>query len=241
MRTIWWFIYFWVYLVGLIPKMLKNKKIKEAGKEEELLANVNQVVYRWASRLLRVAGVVVEVKGLENIPQDAALFVSNHQGNFDIPILLAELGSPKSIVAKVQLEKMPLISTWMRYFDCVFIDRDNARQSIKVLGQAEENLEKGKSVIIFPEGTRSKGGPMGEFKSGAFKMAFKTNVPIVPVVIDGSYKIMEANGNWIKPQNVKLTVLPPVDTVGMTKEQSKTIGEEIKALIEEELSGDNQR
>lgn len=232
MRTIWWFIYFWAYLVGLIPKMRKNKKIKEAGnREEEFIANVNQVVYRWATRLLKVAGVQVEVQGLEHIPKEAALFVSNHQGNFDIPILLSKLGTPKSIVAKVQLEKMPLISTWMRYFDCVFIDRDNPRQSIKVLGQAEENLKKGKSVIIFPEGTRSQGGPLGEFKSGAFKMAFKTNVPIVPVVIDGSYKIMEANGNWIKPQKVKLTILPPVSTEGMTKEESKIIGDQIKSLI----------
>ncbi|MEG1584036.1 MAG: lysophospholipid acyltransferase family protein, partial [Anaerovorax sp.] len=186
MRTIWWFIYFWTYLIGLVPKMKRDQKLKEEGKEEELLANVNQVVYRWASRLLKVAGVQVTVKGLENIPKEPALYVSNHQGNFDIPILLAKLDSPKSIVAKVQMEKMPFISTWMKLFDCVFIDRENPRQSIKVLGQAEENLKQGKSVIIFPEGTRGKGGPLGEFKSGAFKMAFKTKVPIIPVVIDGS-------------------------------------------------------
>ncbi|MEG1930630.1 MAG: lysophospholipid acyltransferase family protein [Anaerovorax sp.] len=235
MRTIWWFIYFWTYLIGLVPKMKRDQKLKEEGKEEELLANVNQVVYRWASRLLKVAGVQVTVKGLENIPKEPALYVSNHQGNFDIPILLAKLDSPKSIVAKVQMEKMPFISTWMKLFDCVFIDRENPRQSIKVLGQAEENLKQGKSVIIFPEGTRGKGGPLGEFKSGAFKMAFKTKVPIIPVVIDGSYKIMEANGNWIKPQTVKLTILPPISTTDMTKEQSRTIGEEVRLLIENQL------
>ena len=101
---------------------------------------------------------------------------------------------------------MPVVRTWMTLFDCVFIDRDNARQSVMALQRAAEMIQQGKSVIVFPEGTRSKGDRMGEFKAGAFMMAFRAKCPIVPVAIDGSYKAMEAQGVWMRPATVPVTI-----------------------------------
>ncbi|WP_312640466.1 lysophospholipid acyltransferase family protein [Hydrogenoanaerobacterium sp.] len=231
MRTIAWFIYFWTYLVFLIPKMRKVERLDAEGRAAERDAIVQREVRNWANALLRCAGVRVHVSGLENIPDETAVFVSNHQGNFDIPILLTALPHANGLVAKQELKKLPLIRTWMKHLTCVFIDRQNPRQSVAALGAAADNVRNGYSVIVFPEGTRSKGDKIGEFKSGAFKIALKTKAPIIPVCIDGSYKVMEANGNWIRPAEVNVKILPPVFTEGLSKEDAKDLPEQVRSLI----------
>ena len=92
-------------------------------------------------------------------------------------------------------------------------------------------LARGESVIVFPEGTRSKGDAMGEFKHGAFKMAFAAGAPVVPVVIDGSYKIMEANHNLMCPGHVTMTVLPPIETAGLDRAAQKALPDEVARRI----------
>lgn len=242
-RTILWFIYFWIQLLLLLPKMKRAERLfysqeDQESKQEELQELVGQVVPHWAKSLLQAAGVKVEVRGLENMPSDPALYVSNHQGNFDIPLLLAYLGKPKGIVAKISLLKMPFINRWMHYFGCVFIDRDDARQSLKVLSEAENRLREGHSMIIFPEGTRSKSHHIGEFKSAALKLAYKSGVPVVPVAIDGTYRIMEQQKYFIKPGMVRLTVLPPMETANLNKEEQKLLADQVRALIEQCLVED---
>lgn len=233
MRTIIWFIYFWLYLLGIYPKQRYFEKRRATGvPKEQDLPEINQIVQNWANSLLKMAGVTCIVEGLENIPTDqAVLFTSNHQGNFDIPLMLTQLGKTNSLVAKNSLEKIPFLSRWMKLFDCLFIDRENARQSLGVFAEAEKIIGEGRSVIIFPEGTRSRKDEAGEFKEGAFKIATKTGVPVVPVAINGSYKAMEANGIWIRPAEVKITVLPPIETASMSREESKHLGAKVRKMI----------
>ena len=235
MRTILWFIYFWLYLLAVLPYNLYVKSKIKQGKKEEIAPLVENIVKKWANRLLKAAGVTVHVTGTEYIPQEAALFVANHQGNFDIPITLCKLGPLKSMVAKKELAKLPGIHSWMTFFDCIFMDRKDPRQSLKCLTRAQELLENGQSVVIFPEGTRSKGPKIGEFKPGALRCALKAEVPIVPVAIDGSYRAMEQQGIWIRPATVNVTVLPPIITKELEKERTKIISEEIRTLIASQL------
>lgn len=115
MRTIIWFIYFWGYLLAVLPKTHRMKKLTQAGKIEERDAIVTEAVQKWSRRLLKLAGVKVTVQGLENIPEGAVVFVSNHQGLFDIPTLLGYLDRPHGLIAKKEAEKIPMIRTWMRY------------------------------------------------------------------------------------------------------------------------------
>lgn len=236
MRTLIWFAFFWISLIFLVPSMLYAQWLDKKEKTDELDRLVCKCVYWWMHSLLRLAGVTVDTAGLDNIPDQPAVFISNHQGNFDIPLLLCSLNRPHGIVAKIELQKIPFIRIWMRYLGCVFIDRHNPRQSAAALNQAAENVLKGHSMIIFPEGTRSKGGEIGEFKAGGFKIAQKTRAPIVPVCIEGSYKIMEANGNRMKPANVKIRILPVIDTAGLSKEELKEIPDKVYALIAAEKS-----
>ncbi|MBP1759616.1 MAG: 1-acyl-sn-glycerol-3-phosphate acyltransferase [Firmicutes bacterium] len=233
-RTILWFIYFWLYLIAIQPKLMRLKRFAEMGKTVEHDQLVNQTGKEWAHSLVKFAGVTVETKGEEKIPSEGAvLFVSNHQGNFDIPILLGYINKPKAFIAKIELQKLPLISTWMTHLKCVFMDRSDIRQSLKVINQAADHLKEGYSMVIFPEGTRSKSQTLGEFKAGSLKLAFKAGVPIVPVTIRGSYKIMEQNGFIIKPAHVEIIISDPIPTIGLTKEQAAELPEKVRGIIEQ--------
>ena len=231
LRTIVWFLYFFGALVALVPQMICAQRKKAAG-APGAKAYIHRYVRMWAGTLLRIAGVTVTVKGQENIPKGrAVVFTPNHQGDYDIPLMLMYLDEPHALVAKIETKKIPLVRTWMKLLDCVFIDRKNPRQAVTAMKEAGALLARGESVIVFPEGTRSKGDAMGEFKHGAFKMAFAAGAPVVPVVIDGSYKIMEANHNLMCPGHVTMTVLPPIETAGLDRAAQKALPDEVARRI----------
>ncbi|MDA8220929.1 lysophospholipid acyltransferase family protein [Desulfosporosinus sp.] len=236
-RTILWFTYFWIHLIAIQPTLLKVNLLEKMGKTVEHDQLTNQTAKKWAHTLVKLAGVTVTISGEENIPSEGpVLFVSNHQGNFDIPILLGYIDKPKAFIAKVELLKLPLIRTWMTHLKCVFMDRSDIRQSLKVINQAAEHLKEGYSMVIFPEGTRSKGETLGEFKPGSLKLALKAGVPIVPITIRGSYKIMEQNGFKIKPAHVEITIFDPIPTAKLTKEQAAELPERVRKIINRGLS-----
>lgn len=232
MRTLIWFLYFIFYLIYAIPAMYKAEKLIKQGNVQAQRELVNFHVKKWVSSLLKIAGVTVTLQGLQNIPKDkTVLFVSNHQGNFDIPILLSCIPSPPALLSKIEVKKLPLIRTWMSHLECVFVQRDNPRQAVSAMNDAVKVLENGRSMIIFPEGTRSRGDELGEFKAGSFRIAAKAKTPIVPIVIDGSYKIMEANKMWIKPANVTVKILPMVEIANLSKDEIKDLPEKIRSII----------
>lgn len=236
LRTIVWFTYFWLYLIKLMPKYFKVRALHKADKIDERDRLVDSTASKWARDLLQLAGAKVKVIGAENLPTDrAVLFVSNHQGNFDIPLLLGHINKPKAFIAKIELLKLPLIRTWMRQMNCVFMDRKDMRQSLRVLNEAAEYLKQGYSMVIFPEGTRSKGEAMGEFKPGSLKIALKANVPIVPVTIRGSYKLMEQNGFVIKPAEVEIIISEPIETIDLTKNETNQLNEKVYSIIADKL------
>lgn len=236
-RTILWFSYFGLSLLAVQPTLLKVKHLDNRGETLEHDRITAQTARRWALSLLKPAGVTVSVTGQEKIPgQSPVLFVSNHQGNFDIPILLGHIDQPKAFIAKIELLKLPMIRTWMKHMKCVFMDRSDVRQSLKVINQAADYLKAGYSMVIFPEGTRSKGENLGEFKAGSLKLALKAGVPIVPIAIDGSYRIMEQNGFRIRPAHVNITIFDPIFTEGLSKEAAAELPEKVKNIIQKGLS-----
>lgn len=235
-RTILWFIYFGIYLISIQPTLLRVKRLAKMGKTVEHDRLTNQTAKNWARSLVKFAGVTVVTTGEEKISAErSVLFVSNHQGNFDIPLLLGYIEKPKAFIAKIELLKFPMINTWMTQMKCVFMDRSDVRQSLKVINQAATHLKEGYSMVIFPEGTRSKGENLGEFKPGSLKLAVKAGVPIVPITISGSYKIMEQNGFKIQPAHVEITIHNPLSTAELTKEQAAELPERVREIIEQGL------
>lgn len=225
MHTILWFAYFWLYLIMVYPLLLWTQHLRLKGEIQRHDAITFAVIHNWAQRLLKAAGAKVTVRGLENLPPDdiAVVYVGNHQGYFDIPLVLGYLGGAKGLVAKKEIQKLPLIRSWMTELGCVFIDRDNPRASMNALNKAAEHVQAGYPMVVFPEGTRSKTGDMGEFKAGAFKVAQKNSVPVIPFFIEGTGHLLERNGFRIKPAAITLTVLPMIDTIGYTREDWKAL------------------
>ena len=203
MRTIIWFLYFWLYLIVVLPEYWRVCRMEKRGETERHDRLVRKHVQNWAGRLLRLAGAEITTTGRENIPEGPVVFVANHQGYFDIPLMLTQLDKPNPIVAKKEIMKLPMIRGWMEQLRCVFLDREDPRKSMESLKSAQELLGKGYSVTIFPEGTRNSGGELGEFKAGAIRVATRAHVPVVPVCIDGSYKLMKKGSLWIHPAKVK--------------------------------------
>lgn len=235
-RTFIWFVYFWLYLLMILPKLYKVKRLERLQKTVEHDQLVYKIVQDWAQSLISLAGVSVIVRGSENLPADeAVVFVSNHQGNFDIPILLGYVDKPKAFIAKIEILKMPLIRTWMTHMKCVFMDRSNIRQSLKTISTAAEYLKQGYSMVIFPEGTRSKGNTMGEFKPGSFKLALKAQATIIPVTVRGSYKIMEEHGFVIKPAEVEVILSAPIRTKELTKEEIAILPDRVRDIIQKNI------
>jgi 1-acyl-sn-glycerol-3-phosphate acyltransferase len=113
---------------------------------------------------------------------------------------------------------------------CVFMDRNDIRQSVQAINEGVDLLKQGYSMVIFPEGTRSKGETMGEFKQGSFKLATKAGVPIVPVAIKGSYKMMEEKG-FIRPASVEVIISKPISTEGLTREELQQLPDRVKEII----------
>ena len=165
MRTILWFLYFWLYLLAVEPWLWKVRALKRQGRTEEHDILAGRIIHNWARRLLAAAGARVTVEGLENLPEGTAVFVSNHQSYFDIPLALGYLGDPKGLVSKKEIDRIPFIRQWMRELGCVFLDRENLRASVAALGDASDRVAAGYSMVVFPEGTRTETGEVGEFKA----------------------------------------------------------------------------
>ena len=235
LRTIVWFLYFFGSLIVMLPLMYRAKSLKAKGDYAACRKILDQYVHMWMSTLMKLAGCKVNVKGLENIPKDrAVVFVANHQGDYDVPITMTQLGAPPAMVAKIETRKIPMVRTWMELLDCIFIDRKDPRQAIGAMRDAGKILENGQNIVVFPEGTRSRGDHMNPFKTGVFKIPFHAGAPIVPVVIDGSYKIMEANHNLMCPGTVNLTVLPAIETKDLDRAAQKALPNQIAEMIAKE-------
>ena len=236
-RTIIWFSHFALSLATKIFPMWKVSSLEKQGKLKEKDAYVHKVSTKWAKSQLKYSGATVEVRGQENVPKDVpVVFIANHQGNFDIPLLMSYIEKPKGFIAKIETLKIPVVRTWMKYLHCVFMDRSNLRKSASAIIEGVKIIKEGHSLVIFPEGTRSKGGPLGEFKPGSFKLATKSKAPIVPITINGSYKLMEANGNKIKPALVELIIHPPIETANLNKEQQEELPKVVKDIIASKLT-----
>lgn len=237
LRTLFWFIYFFLYLFYTLPALNKVKKLDVNIPIDERDRLVHNVPQKWAKSLVKVTGSKVVVSGEEHIPEGPVLFVSNHQGNFDIPVLIGFIDRPKGFLSKVEVKKLPIVPNWMEEMHCVFLNRNDRRQSVKAFQDAIKLLEKGHSMVVFPEGTRSKGHKMSEFKSGSLRLAVKSGVPIVPVTINHTYKIMEQNsfGLFIKPATVEVIISDPIFITEKDEKGLKELSSRVQDVIRSQI------
>lgn len=186
--------------------------------------------------ILSFCGVKKTVLGLDNIPKgEAVLYVSNHRSYFDILIGYTSVPTLTGFVAKKEMAKIPFISLWMKYLNCLFLDRDNVREGLKTILQGIELINQGYSVFISPEGTRNQQKEMLPFKEGSLKMAEKTGCAIIPVSINNTDNIFENHLPWVRRAHVIIEFGKPVYPNDLDKETRKFLGSHIQNIIKENL------
>lgn len=191
----------------------------------------------FSHRVMEAANTPVEVIGSEHLdPSKTYLIVSNHQSIFDVPILNGYLGVFSGFIGKQSIAKYPLVGKWISLDICGMIDRSSPRRAIETINKAAEILKKGVNQIIFPEGTRTRDGRVHEFKAGAFKIATKAKVEVLPVAIVGAYEMFPKNSLALKSGDIKLVIHPPISTEGMTTQELANITRDLIAATVDNLS-----
>jgi 1-acyl-sn-glycerol-3-phosphate acyltransferase len=185
-----------------------------------------------AKLALRLAGIRVRVEGVENIPAGVCIFVANHVSNTDPPAVVAAIPRRVALLAKKEVYRVPVLAQALRLAGFVAVDRSNPEAARASVEAALERLREGLSFLVFPEGTRSPEGRLRPFKKGSFLMAIRAGVPLAPVSVAGSHRVLP-KGKWrIRPGGVTVRFHPPVNAAEYTLEQR----DELIARIEREIA-----
>lgn len=188
----------------------------------------------------RAGRVTIESYGIENLPkEDGFIFFPNHQGMFDVLVFLDSCPRPFSFVAKKEVENVILLKQVIRALGAYSMDRDDIKQSMKVISAVTDDVKNGKNFLIFPEGTRSRmGNKLLEFKGGSFKSAVRAKCPIVPCALIDSFKPFDENS--IKPVTVRLIYMPPIYYEEYKGMKTVDIADEVKRRIENTIKDYSQ-
>jgi 1-acyl-sn-glycerol-3-phosphate acyltransferase len=191
----------------------------------------------WAWIIIWTTGCEVKIRGRENIPKKGGLcFVSNHCGYFDIILILASAGRQVGFIAKKELALVPFINFWIPLIGGIFIDRKSIRKSLATIKSGAKRIQEGASMLIFPEGHRSKGRGLLPFHSGSFKLATDAGSPIVPVAITGSYEVFEKTGR-VMARPVRVVFGKPVITADIPAgDRRQVLCDTVRELIAASLA-----
>jgi 1-acyl-sn-glycerol-3-phosphate acyltransferase len=188
----------------------------------------------WAWLILRTTGVDVEFRGGEHIPSTGSVVVAaNHQSIYDIPILFASLPLQLRIVAKASLGKFPFLGWHLQSTGHLLVDRRNPGASI--LKKMTRLIGGARSLIVFPEGTRSVDGTVARFKAGMFLLAIDSDLPVLPVSIAGSRYVMRKGRLMVCPGRVTVTIHAPVATASVGRGQAREFAERVREVVRRDV------
>ena len=201
-----------------------------------MVASSQRIVVMALRILLFICGVKRTVIGRDNVPKnEAVLYIANHRSYFDVPVAYDSVPTLTGFMAKKEMGKIPFLSTWMRFLQCLFLDRDDIKQGLKIILKGIEQVKAGYSVFISPEGTRSQTNEMLPFKEGSFKIAQKTGCAIIPVAITNTDEIFEKHIPWVHSAHVIIEYGKPIYPKDLDKEQQKFLGSHVQGIIRELL------
>ncbi len=221
-----------IFLIVSLPIQLVEfiiGRFNPGVKDRSSLAIVN-----WAFRVvLFLSGVSVTVLGEENVPRDeAVLYIGNHRSYFDVIMTYVRVPRPTGYMAKIEMLRIPSLSTWMKYLHCIFLDRSDIKAGMQSILNAIEKIRSGISICIFPEGTRNRTQDvLLDFHDGSFKIAEKTGCPIVPMSINNAAAIFEDHIPRIKKAHVVIEYGKPIYVRDLDKEQRRNLSATVREVI----------
>ncbi len=236
LRAIMALLFAFLFLVVGIPVLGIEWLYGKINKKGAELSSLR--IVQWAfSTIIGICDTDVIVKGAENIPaEEAVVYVGNHRSIFDVVIGYTHCPGLTGFIAKDNLEKIPLLRVWMRRLHCLFLDRTNPRDGLRVILAAIDDIKRGISIFVFPEGTRTKTGQMAPFKEGTFKISTKTGCAIIPVAITGTDEILRNHMPFVKKTTVVFHYGKPIYPDQLEADQKKHIGAYTQSVIADMLS-----
>ncbi|HWO98367.1 MAG TPA: lysophospholipid acyltransferase family protein [Bacillus sp. (in: firmicutes)] len=203
---------------------------KRSYKEEILNAKLQTLIVR----LFKIAGLRLNVTGQEHLPeQEPVLFAVNHESHLDPLLMYVCLRRVPYFVMKAEIESIPVFRTWMKEIGHIALNRGDRRSAVDAVKKMKRYLEEGKDILIFPEGTITKGEKDLPFKPGSFKAAFETEKSIVPITIKGSARGLEQQHYLIKPNTVEVIIHPKVETEGGKWDHTHQLAAYVEKIIKE--------
>lgn len=193
--------------------------------------STHRIVAAWARLCLRSVGVRVEREGVEHLPPGPVVLAANHASGVDIPILYASLPASFRFVHKRSLFLLPIVGQILLFGGHIGIDRSRAFRARRSLERAARRVRGGTSVLVFPEGTRSRDGSVGAFKRGSFKLAIEAGVPVVPVSLSGVRRIIPAGALSLRPGCVRVVVHAPVRTEGRSPAEAEALAAQVESRV----------
>jgi 1-acyl-sn-glycerol-3-phosphate acyltransferase len=223
---------FWISLWAIVATLLLAVPIISAA----LLSSTGNLAFTlskiWAWTMLRVTRVKVVIRGHEKIvPGQSYIIISNHQSEYDILALVTTLKIQFRWIIKKELRKVPLFGYALELSRNIFIDRSHPDQAMKSIQEGLDRLPPGVGVMFFAEGTRSADGSIQPFKKGGFVMALEKGVPILPVTVNGSRKILPKRSLVFRPGTIEVVVSDPIDTAGWQKGRMQELMERTRNII----------
>lgn len=228
-----WYLGFIIFLLSSLFAFIAYPFDRLFNKSGDLV----HIVSRYFGRLMLWVGrIKVEAKGLENLYFDRGqLICSNHQSLFDIFILDSLLPIQFRFVVKKELFAMPILGKCLEFEQDISLDRENRRKGIESMKMAGRMIASKRSIVIFPEGTRSIDGKVKEFRKGSMLIATSSNAPIIPVTIDGTFMIKSKNSILIHPRKVRVIIGKPIDTQGLSRVEQKELAEKVRHVIIDQM------
>jgi 1-acyl-sn-glycerol-3-phosphate acyltransferase len=219
-----------MFALGEYKKNIEHFK-SQGDKVEERKA-IKAACVAWTTSIINYLNLTIDIENPENLPTEGPIvYVANHQSYSDILVLLNVVKHQTGFIAKEELKKIPVFSGWIRRIRSLFISRGDARASLKTINEGAELVREGFSLIIFPEGTRSRGNEMAEFKHGSLKLATKAKATVVPITLKGTYKLFEEHGVVTKNVTVGVVVHEPIDTANLDRHAQNELAEHIEQIV----------
>ena len=226
----WWrTVFFLIPVIGIYTIVLGTISVVSTLFDRS--GNIGHWCARtWSSLILTTTGVRVTVRGGERLdPRHSYVLAANHQSIYDIPILFASIALQLRIVAKASLGSFPFLGWHLRRTGHLLVDRKNPGADI--VEKMRRLVSAARSLIVFPEGTRSVDGKVGRFKKGSFLVAIDAGLPVVPVSISGSRHVMSKGRLMVCPGHVQLTIHEPIPTIGVPREAVIAFGDRIREVV----------